>query len=119
MERVSRGMMEAVVSWGLPRVGRSKEYPFSVQSFFGTVKMIAWAKENRCPLSARLCSEAANGGHLKVLRWARGNGCPWDMTTCDSAAAGGHLEVLKWARDRDCPWSEWTCMRAAEGGHLC
>jgi len=41
MERVSRGMQAAVVSWNLPRVGTSKDLPFYVQSFLGTVEMIA------------------------------------------------------------------------------
>ena len=51
MERVSRGMKAAVVSWGLPCVGMSEYSPFSVEAFFASKEMLAWAKVGRCRLT--------------------------------------------------------------------
>ena len=78
-------------------------------NFVGSVSRLAWAKERGCPWDARICREAAEGGHLEVLQWARANGAPWDKWTCRTAAEGGHLEVLRWACANGGPWDENTC----------
>ena len=44
--------------------------------------------------------------HLKVLQWARAQRCPWGAETCAAAAKNGHLDVLKWARAHGCPWDK-------------
>ena len=89
-------------------------------NFVGSVGRLAWAKERGCPWDARICREAAEGGHLEVLQWARANGAPWDEGTCAGAAEGGHLEVLQWARANGCPWSEgtWSSLRERWSGLL-
>ena len=53
-------------------------------NFVGSVSRLAWAKERGCPWDARICREAAEGGHLEVLQWARANGCPWSEGTWSS-----------------------------------
>ena len=44
--------------------------------------------------------------HLKVLQWARAQRCPWGAETYAAAAKNGHLDVLKWARANGCPWDK-------------
>jgi hypothetical protein len=56
----------------------------------------------------RICSAAAEGGHLEVLQRARQQGCPWDEETCRTAGERWHLEVLQWARQQGCPWDVKT-----------
>jgi len=80
--------------------------PLKVIDCVRSAEMLAWAKANRCPWNARVCSVAARGGHLEALQWAREQGCPWNYETCDAAARGGHLAVLRWAREHHCPWDE-------------
>ena len=84
----------------------------------GHLEVLRWARANGCPWSHMTCKAAARSGHLEVLKWMRANGCPWNTETCSGAAEGGHLEVLKWARENGCPWNELTCMFAASGGQL-
>jgi hypothetical protein len=43
-----------------------------------------------------------------VLAWARDNECPWSAKTCTAAAGGGHLATLHYARQKGCPWSVAT-----------
>jgi hypothetical protein len=137
---------EAVASAGLVRAGDTCEVPFNPVAFFRSGELLAWAKDNRCPWEAGVCTIAATkrgqvealqwareldcpwnewtcsyaglGGHMQVLQWAREHGCPWDARSCHGAAEGGHLNVLQWARERDCPWDEGTCQLAAACGHL-
>ena len=148
--RVGPASRAAVVASGLPRAGtngRAGLPRLRLKPFCGSVKRLAWARENECPLVPRtcgcgrmtcgcswdmqVCHNAAASGNLEVLIWAREHGCPWEeeepdeydghmwyIQCCALAAKGGHLEVLKWLWKHDCPWDEWTCACAAAGGHL-
>ncbi|SHO33483.1 Hypothetical protein BQ3484_415, partial [Cedratvirus A11] len=57
---------------------------------------LQFLEEEACPWSSKVCSGAAEGGHLHIIQWCRSRGFVWDETTCYSAAGYGHLEVLKW-----------------------
>ena len=57
--------------------GDTRAVPLKLVAFFGSVELLAWAKDNGCPWSARVCALAAEGGHLAVLQWAREHACPW------------------------------------------
>jgi hypothetical protein len=92
--------------------------PLRVADFVGTVRRLAWARENGCPWNEYVCSHAAAGGRLDLLQWARAGDCPWDARTCACAARGGYLAVLAYARAHGCAWDVDTCAWAAEGGHL-
>jgi hypothetical protein len=82
------------------------------------INIYKWARANGCPLSASICSQAANNGSLEVLQAARAEGCEWNCCVCMLAAASGHLEILQWARANGCPWDGYTRTAAAENGHL-
>ena len=118
--RVGQACRDAVLrSPKLPCAGRTVGVKLQIKEFVGSVKLLAWAKENGCPWEARVCMLAAWGGHLEVLRWAREqHHCPWDARTCASSAYGGQLEVLRWSREHGCEWNAGTCEMAAFGGHL-
>ena len=93
LAQVAHPWLAVVVANKLPRAGKGGSVPLKLRAFVGSIKMLAWAKDN---------------------------GCPWEKRTCAFAAEGGHLETLKWAREHDCPcdWDESTCALAAQGGHL-
>jgi hypothetical protein len=46
------------------------------------------------------------------------NGCSWNARICREAAAGGHFELLQWARrEQGCSWdAKEVCWRAADSG---
>ena len=56
---------------------------------------------------SRVCSEAAENGHLDVLQWARTQDppCAWDVGVCRYAAGDGHLDVIEWLRTQNLPAS--------------
>ena len=58
--------------------GRTIGVKFGVEDFGGSVKLLAWAKDNGCPWNADTCAVIAKGGRLEVLQWARAHDCPWD-----------------------------------------
>ncbi len=84
----------------------------------GHLDVLIWARANGCSWNTWTCAYAARNGHLDILMWCRANGCPWSDSTCYNAAFNGHLEVLKWAHENGCPWDDITCACAAENGHL-
>jgi hypothetical protein len=47
-------------------------------------------------------------GSVELLAWAKEQGCPWTVQTSARTAAGGRVEVLQWARAHHCPG---TCAR--------
>jgi len=131
LARVAKPWLAVVVANNLPCAGKGGSVPLLVEDFVGSVKRIAWAKDNGCPWESRTCERIASGGHLDVLKWARGVGagaqllrCPWDRFTCMCAANGGHLETLKWAWEHGCEWGDEdddcdeTCCSAAHYGYL-
>jgi hypothetical protein len=82
LRRVDRACRAAVESSSdLPRAGVSVEVPLKVSQFVASVELLAWAKENRCPWTARTLILAAAEGNLKVVQWARQPECPWNATT--------------------------------------
>ena len=89
---------------------RPEFWPGPLAAKRGDFRMLCWLrarhwKQSRKPWYTRkVCSEAANGGHLKVLKFARAHGCDWDEEVCANAAKNGHIEVLKWARTNGCVW---------------
>jgi len=141
--QVARPLLAAVVASGFPRAGRSAGVPLKLKEFFGSVRRLAWAKENGCPWDAQTCELAAGAlcvspqRNVEVLMYAREHGCPWnDGSMCYRAAETGNLEVLRYAREQGCPWGgvatglpmeydfqgfgepRGTCEAAARGGHL-
>ena len=119
--RVGQACRDAVLRCPkLPCAGQTVGVELELRSFVGSVKLLAWAKDNGCSWDFRTCRRAASEGQLEVLQWAREHDCPWDACTCSYAASYGHLEVLQWAREQGCQcWWEWQiCNDAAGGGHL-
>ena len=57
--RARAGSGEAVTSAGLVRAGVTEEVPFKLGAFFWSVQLLAWARANRCPWEASVCSLAA------------------------------------------------------------
>ena len=100
------------------RAGVTEEEPFKLVTFFGSVQLLRWAKDNRCPWVARTCGTAASYGQLEALQWMREHDCPWNWQTCALAARFGQLGALVWAREYGCPWDAMTCYGAAINGHL-
>ena len=86
LARVGKPWLAVLVANSLPRAGNGGAVRLALKHFCGSVKWLAWAKDN---------------------------GCPWDYRTCLYIAKGGNLEVLQWARERGCPWDEWTCRAGA------
>jgi len=97
---------EAALSSDVDIAGETEGESLRLTNFVGSVKLLAWGKDNWCPWNERTCALVAAGGNLAVLQWAREHGCEWDTRTCAYAAGGGHLAVLVWAREQDCPWGE-------------
>lgn len=70
--------------------------------------------KNGCPRQDKICSAAAEGGHLHVLIYGvEKKGCPWDAYTGETAARYGHFThtangVMKmifiWKRNEFVPW---------------
>src|SRR5690242_16698991 len=52
----------------------------------------------------KMCSLAAEGGHVCVLEWAVKHEYLLGMKVMERGALGGHVEVLSWLRARDCRW---------------
>jgi len=46
--------------------------------FVGSIERLARAKVRGCPWMESICAYAARGGTLEVLRWAWERRCPWD-----------------------------------------
>ena len=108
-----------------------------------SVERLRWALSLGCPLSARICMDAAQAGNLDVLEEAHEAGCPLDAsdrhngllwrgihgtigvrrylydptTTCSAAATKGHLEILQWAHARGSE-DKLVCEAAAGMGHI-
>ena len=78
--------------------------------------MLKWAREQGCPWDPKVCSCAAERGHLDVLKWAREQGCPWGEEVVISATRGGHLEILKWLTIQKCPRGGFHPTAAAAAG---
>jgi hypothetical protein len=103
--RVGEACRDAVLRYPeLPCAGRTFGRNFRVENFVGSVKLLAWAKENGCRWDAHTCAAVAKGGRLEVLQWAREHDCPWDDRTCEAAFLSEHQEVLQWALEYGCPW---------------
>jgi hypothetical protein len=103
--RVGQACRDAVLrSPERPCAGLTFGGRFRVEDFVGSVKLLAWAKDNGCPWEAHTCAAVAKGGRLEVLQWAREHDCPWDGSMCEAAFHGGRLQVLRWAREHGCPW---------------
>jgi hypothetical protein len=135
LAQVGPPWLAVVLASGLPRAGKTEGVPLKIKEFCGSVRRLAWARENGCGWDVRVCQQAAARGRLKVLIWAREHGCPWDedapdepesdssqgddsdedptwtIHCCALAASGGHLKVLKWLRKHGCPWDEWKVAR--------
>jgi hypothetical protein len=90
-------------------------------AFLGRLDILAYARDNGCPLpalgEATLCRDAALEGQLAALQWLRSVGCNWDEATCEYAALAGHLDVLQWARANGCPWDGEVFVGAYHYGH--
>jgi len=56
----------AVVDSRLSRAGRSAKVPLRTRKFVGSVAMLQWANENRCPWNEQTCADAAGGGRLEA-----------------------------------------------------
>jgi hypothetical protein len=88
----------------------------------GDLQGLQWLLSSGCAWDVRVCSNAAQSGHLALLQWARQQDppCPWNKSTCSAAAAGGQLAVLQWVRQQSlpCHWDEECCSSAAKAGHL-
>ena len=78
--------MAVVLANNLPRAGKRGAVKLKLVDFVGSVKRLAWAKDNGCPWDPRTCARAAEGGHLEVLQWAREHGCLLDRWTCTRAS---------------------------------
>ena len=80
--------------------------------------MLQYAHHNGCERGPKVCSAAAEGGHLTILKWLREHGCPWDSWTNEKAAVYNQLGVLRWARQQQppCPW--WCCVGAVSGRNI-
>ena len=114
---VAKPWLAVVLANKLPRAGQKGAVKLELEDFVGSAAMLAWAKANGCPWVARVCSLAAEGGHLEALQWARENDCPWNSSVCYTAAGWGHLEVLQWALGQECPFDEdELCAAAIDGG---
>ena len=65
--------------------------------------------------------EAALNGRLDIMISLREDGHPWCNRVCSYAAEGGHLDILKWLRDKSiygndvCPIDHFTYQLAAIG----
>lgn len=96
----------------------------------GHLHILQYIQQSIASLSTRdqckICSFAAEGGHLAVLQWLLKNGCPWDLngyylhqeSMQNCAARGGRLEVLKWLHANRFEWVEGMCASAAGAGQL-
>jgi hypothetical protein len=100
--------------------GQRPSTPFKVKDFVRSIPLLAWAAANTtiANAGAKVCSQAALGGHLEVLKWARARNFPWDARTLDGAAKKGHLELMQWARANGCPWDERTYSWARVSGNV-
>lgn len=72
----------------------------------------------KCSWNWRVCTAAAEGGHLECLIYAHEKGCPWDSDTCTFAARNGHLACLIYAHENRCEWDGGTLVWAEKNGHL-
>jgi len=84
LAQVGRPWLAAVVDSGLPRAGKGGAAPLVLREFVGSVKRLAWAKNNGCLWVSRTFAEAAasgGSGRLEVLGWALEHGCPCDAPT--------------------------------------
>ena len=48
--------------------GDTQAVPLKLVAFFGSAKLLAWAKDNGCPWNSRVCALAARGGFLEALQ---------------------------------------------------
>jgi hypothetical protein len=92
LAQVGKPWHEAVVSRGLPRTEWEGAVPLKLPDFVGSVEMLAWARDNGCPLlDVRTC-EACVGSH-EAMQWTREHDCPWEALTCANAAFGRAEQV--------------------------
>jgi hypothetical protein len=81
--RVGQACRDLVMrSPGLPCAGRTCGVKLLLVNFVRCVGLLAWAKENGCPLNEISCAVVVGGrrvGTKRLLQWARKHGCPWDV----------------------------------------
>ena len=63
----------------------------------GYIKLIDFALNNGCSVSAHTCSAAARYGQFECLKYLREIGCKWNYHTSSGAALKGHLDCLTYA----------------------
>ena len=88
LARVAKPWLAVVLANYLPRAGKGGSVRLKLVDFVGSVRRLAWAKDNGCPWHERNLRTAAEGGHLEVLQWAREHGCLLDRWTCTRANRG-------------------------------
>jgi len=59
-----------------------------------------------CIPTAKVCSTAADVGHLDCLEVAHRLGFSWNKDVCMNAAKNGDLDCLKFAHENGCPWGK-------------
>lgn len=79
------------------KVPFNSSWDHHVAALGGSIDMLKWLKEIKCPGSAFVCSSAAENGHLHVINWAYRNRYELDRSTVSYVAAkNGYLPILKW-----------------------
>ena len=108
--------LREICSDGNPRIAGTRVCSAAAEN--GHLDCLTFAHENGYPWGHMTISGAARGGHLGCLTYAHDNGCPWGEWTCVEAASHGHSDCLAYAHENGCPWDSWTCDNAADNGRL-
>jgi hypothetical protein len=56
LAQVARPWLEVVLTFGLPRAGKTAGVPLKLSEFVGSAERLAWAKANGCAWEARTCA---------------------------------------------------------------
>jgi hypothetical protein len=80
-------------------------------SKFGSINALKYAREHKCPWTAKTANNAAN---LACLQYALQNGCPYTPAeVCANAVTRGDLAMLKYAVEFGCEWDLNTLCKGA------
>lgn len=88
------------------------EVVFAYAAGGGSVAVLEWLRDNKCPCDETACRYASDNGRLAALQWLRVNGYPWDYATLHCAAYNNHLDVFTWAYENECPKGRGLCATA-------
>ena len=67
LAQVGKPWLAVVLANNLPRAGKGTAVKLKLVDFVGSVKRLAWAKDNGCQWSTQTCAYIAMGGILEVL----------------------------------------------------